>query len=633
MAGIVGVFRYTPLKPEDREEIVGLARTLDHSRMGAIEIWNDEHLCIAQVRLAVGPAVGPAVHASSESVLFFHGRLGDGGKRSAAAARCLEAWETGGPAGLAGLNGQFNLVVHDGKARALFLANDRFGAHPLFYHATSERLVFASQVAGVLHRDVPRRLDLSAVRQFFVFQTILGEGTFLDGVRALPPAGLLRYRASEVEVTRYWALRYLEDDGRSERHHAERLAAALDGAVRRGIGDGRGLGVLLSGGLDSRALVARPETPLHAVTLADWDNAEVHGARDIASRRGLPFTFVRRSPDHYVRLVDLGVALGDGAYRYDNAHFAGLRGRVPAHVQGLVSGYGFDLLLKGDAVPKRRLRIGDWPVNRHAMVEIPTPASVDDLVEVVLDTQRDCLWRHPGTAAMFLPDHRRGFVEDVRGAVANILRRGWDRAPGPLQRCELVRMDMLATRFNAYLNVLSIRHFFRDVTVAFDNEILDQHTAIPPRLRLDGRAYREALRLLAPDLYRLKDANSGARPGTHYLVTLLQERARHLGERLGFRRRPTPPDPVMTQGSWPNMGELIRQRPALTARLRATLADPASLPDEVFDRRGLRGMLADHLERRQDATWPLLLLLTFGTWHRAVVAREPALTAADGTAA
>jgi asparagine synthase (glutamine-hydrolysing) len=632
MAGIVGVFRYTPLKAEDREGITELARALDHSGTGAIEIWSDDHLCVARVRLDVGPAAARVARSATETTLLFHGQLGDGSAPDSAAARCLEAWEAGGPAGLAALNGQFNLVVHDGRARALLLANDRFGAHPLFYHATSERLAFASQVAGVLHRDVPRQLDVSAVRQFFVFQSILGEETFLDGVRALPPAGLLRYRAPEVEVTRYWTLRYREDDGRSERYHAERLAAALDGAVRRGIGDGRGLGVLLSGGLDSRALVARPDTPLHAVTLADWDNAEVRGARDIAAQRGLPFTFIRRAPDHYVRLVDLGVALGDGAYRYDNAHFAGLRGRVPTHLRGLVSGYGFDLLLKGDAVPKRRLRVGGWPVNRHAIVEIPSRAGADDLVEVVLDTQRDCLWHHPGTAVMFQPDQRPRLVEDVRAAVAAILRRGWDRAPGPVQRCESVRMDMLATRFNAYLNVLSIRHFFRDVTVAFDNEILDQHAAIPPRLRLDGRAYKAALRLLAPDLYRLRDANSGARPGTHYLVAHLRERARHLGARLGVHRSTAPADPVLTQGSWPNMGELIRHRPALAARLRATLADPASLPDEVFDRRALGDMLSDHLERRQDATWPLLLLLTFGTWHRAVVAGEPALTAPGKTA-
>jgi hypothetical protein len=68
------------------------------------------------------------------------------------------------------------------------------------------------------------------------------------------------------------------------------------------------------------------------------------------------------------------------------------------------------------------------------------------------------------------------------------------------------------------------------------------------------------------------------------------------------------------------MGELIRRRPALLGRIADTIADDAAVPGDVFDVPYLKTLLGDHLERRVDATWPLLLVLTVGTWHRANVA-------------
>jgi len=67
------------------------------------------------------------------------------------------------------------------------------------------------------------------------------------------------------------------------------------------------------------------------------------------------------------------------------------------------------------------------------------------------------------------------------------------------------------------------------------------------------------------------------------------------------------------------MAELIRHRPALRQRLAEVLADPTALPPEVFDLRATAALLADHLERRRDATALLLNLLTFGVWHRQVM--------------
>jgi len=72
------------------------------------------------------------------------------------------------------------------------------------------------------------------------------------------------------------------------------------------------------------------------------------------------------------------------------------------------------------------------------------------------------------------------------------------------------------------------------------------------------------------------------------------------------------------------MDELIRRRPALAERIADVIGDDAALPSDVLDIQGLKAALAEHLAGRADATWPLLLTLSFGTWYRRTVTAEAA---------
>ena len=624
MAGFLGLFRSLGLTPDDLAAVRSGARGLDYSGVSTVDLWSDDCLCVARVRHAFERFRPLESEGPDGMVTVVHGRIhgapAPDGAEDGQAERCRAVYDRAGVVGCAQLNGQFNLVLYDPRARSLVLVNDRLASQPLFYRWDREVLVFASQArtVGEILRE-PVRLDLSSLRQFLVFQTILTEGTMVEGVGTLPPAGALRYAAGSGSLSRYRNLQYGEDTGRSENDHAENLAAVLQGAIRRGMGPGDGAALLLSGGLDSRALVA-VAPPMPAVTVGDWENDELRVARAIANRRDLPLTFVRRSPDFYPELVALGTALGDGAYRFDNAHFARLREALPSTITALLSGYGFDLLLKGEAVPRRRLQFRGTPLNRHALLEIPERIDRAALVDIVLNTMGGCQWKHPATRRLFAASTQPDVEDEIRAIVGGLLDRARDLAPSPQQRCEYVRMNMLATRFAAYLNVLGIRHYFRDLTISLDNEILDQHLTIPARLRMDGRIYRRALALIAPDIYRIPDANTGFSPGTHYLVEHVLGGARRLAGRLGIRARPALPDPTFTHGSWPNMGELIRRRPALLNRIADTIGDDNAVPGDVFDVPYLKKLLGDHLERRVDATWPLLLVLTAGTWHRSHVA-------------
>ena len=516
MAGLVGMFRPEGLTAEDRITVERLARDLDYTGVSVTDTWSDAMLCVARVHHPDVTPEPPAQRPDLGATAVFDGSIADepvlGG---GAAAWCLELYAGRGAEGLAQVNGQFNVILSDRRRHALLLVNDRFASRPLYYHATPERLIWSNQVRGLLAPDVPRRLCEAGMHQLFVFQTILDDRTLLEDVRTLPPAGVLTFQDGRARVGRYWELEYRDAAPRPIRRHAEELAETLRSAVRRSLRSAERAGLLLSGGLDSRAILTCSPVPLAAVTIADSENTEVEIARRLAASRDLPFTFIRRDPDYYTGLVDLGATLGDGASRFDNAHFGRLREALGGSVGGLATGYGFDLLLKGTALPRHRRHLLGWSVNRHRLVEPGPHPSRDALVDVVLDTQGDCLWHHPVLPRLFRGAERARLEESVRGVVGEILVRAETHAPDSVRRCEFVRMNMLATRFNAFLNVLSIRHFYRDYTVAFDNAVLDRHLDLPSELRLDGIVYKRALHLLDPALAAVPYANTGLPPRTH----------------------------------------------------------------------------------------------------------------------
>jgi hypothetical protein len=624
LAGLIGLFATRPLSDRERGSVRDAARDLDFTGVSSRDVWEDDCLVVVRVHHDHTPPLPVHTDPRGMSVIFDgQPRLPDGAAPGAV-GRWLSLHEQNGRDALARLDGGFAVVLRDARARRLTLGTDRFNSRPLYYHAGGDVLAFASQAGRLLCLpSVPRRLDPVAVKEFLAFQALVDERTFIADVRALPPSSTLDFPAAPPAPRRYWHWRPEADDGRSVQAHAERLTGPLVEATTRLIGDGRGLGLLLSGGLDSRAIVACATRPLPAVTLADFDNAEVRLARTIAGARGFPFTFVRRRPEHHVELVDLAVALGDGAHRYDNAQFALLRSVLPSEITALSTAYSFDRFLKGNSLPKRRRRLRGWPLQRHDLLPLPNALPPRALAETALAEHAHFLWSHAPLGEILRDPHRRALGGELRDILESLLRAHWDDCPDSTTRFEAVSFHMMFGRFPAYLNVLSIRHFFEDRVLAVDNALLDAIVATPPRLRLDGLAYRAALRRLAPDLWRIPDGNVGMRPGTHHLVLYARDRARELRRRAGLYRPPSLPDPAFTERSWPNMAEMIRHRTALAERMAKTLADPDALPPDLFDSAAVARLLEAHLAGEANHAWLLLLLLTFGTWHRRHLAGRP----------
>lgn len=173
-------------------------------------------------------------------------------------ALAVERW---GAAFTEHVHGEFVLALWDPQARVLDLYRDHLGARPICYVQTPTLFAFASSSLALLHLPgVATGLDpLSIVGLWYGNATYLKrDGTAFEGIRLLVPGHRLTWRAGEAaRLTPYWRLHPRDPiRRRDEGEYIEEFREVFGNAVARAMRGSRGTALMLSGGIDSAAILA-----------------------------------------------------------------------------------------------------------------------------------------------------------------------------------------------------------------------------------------------------------------------------------------------------------------------------------------------------------------------------------------
>lgn len=175
----------------------------------------------------------------------------------------LKAYLQWGPDCLQRFIGMFAFAIWDERNRSLFLARDRLGIKPLYYHLGDDQhtLLFGSELKAIM--AFGRRfkvLDPEAIPLFLHYQYIPAPKTIFKNTFKLQPGHFLIYRDNNVKIQQYWQLPgmpYAENGSApSEEDHLQQLDDLLTQAVSDRLVSDVPLGALLSGGIDSSVVVA-----------------------------------------------------------------------------------------------------------------------------------------------------------------------------------------------------------------------------------------------------------------------------------------------------------------------------------------------------------------------------------------
>ncbi len=157
------------------------------------------------------------------------------------------------------LNGRFQGVVLDRARGAATLFNDRYGLQRVYYHQSRDALYFAAEAKAILAvRPELRRVDARALGELVSVGCVLDNKTLFDGIQVLPGASKWTFRNGGVEKQEayfrpeQWEQQPLLDD---ESYYQE-LRSVFSRTVGRYFGGRERVGISLTGGLDTRMILA-----------------------------------------------------------------------------------------------------------------------------------------------------------------------------------------------------------------------------------------------------------------------------------------------------------------------------------------------------------------------------------------
>jgi len=517
----------------------------------------------------------------------------------------LRAYLEWGAACVERLVGMWAFGLYEAADETLVLSRDRLGVKPLYIHQTAERLVFASEIKAIVAylRCVGESVEAneSSIATYAATGLVDGlDDTFFKGIKRFPAATSMRVRPNGAQATRYWDLPARAAAVRAGLNGASKDPSALvrqtlDEAVRVHLRSDVPLGVCLSGGLDSSAIVGLaahyvPQVETFTVYFEDGPDYDerVH-ARAIVERFGA------HAHERLVRPTDLletlrtivwyldepSLALGvypqwqvmalareagvkvvlDG--QGGDEVFAGYMNYAPQHLYGLLGSapvrFPFEVAAIG--------RLHGWPRARDAgrsAVAMRLRAPVAPTVERTPD------------AALLAPDLR---------PLADVSHNEWRNWPRVFDGwlTNVLYWELTRTRLPALLRYedrLSMGHSIESRVPFLDHRLVELAFALPDSAKLQ-RGWSK---------YTMRRALEGLLPSS-----VVWRR-----DKKGF------PTPV---GNWLRDG---RGTAALDL-----LRDPARRSRHLFPNQALEPTIQAHVSGQADRSWQLWRALSTELWLQA----------------
>lgn len=259
---------------------------------------------------------------------------------------------------LAKLNGYFCLLIHDKKEKKLSLISDRFGIKPLYLAFDSQTLLgFSCEIkALVLHPKTKLNIDKDAITVFAELGHMINQSTWFEEIKRLAPATIVNVdMASGSMVSEsYWQWGQIKSNTTISFEEAtDKLYQLFDQAVSRCMSSIKlpTLAVTLSGGLDSRAILAaatkhfKGEISTHTFGHPKCDDAII--AKRVASVAGVSNTLRTIDETNWFKGRDKGVWKTDGMFNVLHMHALGSVPDISKKSHYLLNGYLGDAVLGG----------------------------------------------------------------------------------------------------------------------------------------------------------------------------------------------------------------------------------------------------------------------------------------------
>ena len=256
------------------------------------------------------------------------------------------------------LKGSFNLLSYDQNHHQASIVNDRFGFYPLYFFESDQHLVVSSKISGILSSGLlsEARIDHASILEHLVFNYVVTDNTYIQGIRTIPGASQLIFSPDKTEIRRYWEIREAFDSkslskGDSfELIHSE-LSKACKGILSQ---TSDMLNLSFTGGWDSRLVLSYfNPTNSHRLKLYSFgapNSPDIEIPRRITEKEGLDYTPLVLDSQYldkdFLKYAKQTILLSGGTRNYKRAHYLYGVMSVSKHSRHLITGIFGDEVMK-----------------------------------------------------------------------------------------------------------------------------------------------------------------------------------------------------------------------------------------------------------------------------------------------
>jgi asparagine synthase (glutamine-hydrolysing) len=323
MCGICGIFDRSG-RPVDADALARMSASIRHRGPDGTGSLLDQEIGLGHRRLSIIDLEGGAQPlASGDEMLqvVFNGEiynfvelrhelraLGHVFRTQSDTEVIIHAYQEWGADCVNRFNGMFAFALADRRRRSVFLARDHLGIKPLYYAIVGSQVVFASEIRALLeHPGIVREVDLGSLAELFTFRYVPSPKTLFKGIYRLPPAHRMEVSREGIKISRFWTWVPTHRRQWDIRELVEEYQGLLEDAVRLQLRSDVPLGLFLSSGVDSGALLAimsqHVSGPVQAFTIGfeggDKSN-EVADASVMARRFGAEHHTMMLGSKHYL---------------------------------------------------------------------------------------------------------------------------------------------------------------------------------------------------------------------------------------------------------------------------------------------------------------------------------------------
>jgi asparagine synthase (glutamine-hydrolysing) len=507
----------------------------------------------------------------------------------------LAAYEQYGEDFVHHVNGTFAVAIWNAKERTLLLVSDVLGSYPLYYAHVQGRVVFgAGARAAALAPGLPRAADTAAIAELVAFEHVYANKTLFAGVSVVAPGTILRFHDGSLTATKYEDFQHPEYYAmHPESYYIEQWTEHMRRAVNRQARGPVPLGVLLTGGLDSRAILgmlSESGYPIKTLTFGDPGCDDEASAREMARALNLPHKFFPLAPDFLVHLGAKAARITDGLKSSVHCNMIGPLTEIAQEANVLYKGF-LGGTIHGYIVSHDRL----------------APMREEDWFEHVFN-ERNRLFKERDLGQMYTS----GMYNQVRDVPRQSLRNAHatSRSTWWVDKDSYIDLYEEDVRFTIQ-GVQLARSQALVRTPLMDKDLLRFTMSVPPGYRVDKNYYRRAVTKAFPELAKVPYSGT-RRPLDQYcfrdLRMRVDEQTRWWLRQRGLHFVPmTEGHPYADYASW--------MRHQLRPWLEETLLSKQALDRGYFQPSYIRNLVAEHMAGCDHAR-RIGVLLNLELWHR-----------------